>query len=348
MRVWMSFGFLFAVLAPGCSGALPRVPPDQTLPFTVKVKKIQLLPGEIVNTATPALFTEQKALTRLFAQSLQEAGVFSRVVTEDESKESVDLELEIKVDRYDFGASQTLVGGAVFSTLAWMFLGATSWFIDNREYPDSLVSLRVSLRHPTESGARPETEIYEDEIALKGLQLNFSERADPVDWFWNLFLPPWLDTGNPDRAGRSLVERTPRFFGESAPPRLLSQLPNDYLRHAQCFLGYDPGESEAPELVVVSRADVIRIAIRAEGADTREIGEEELGRLEVIESEQKANQQDWFRDRVHLVIEPSDQYFRIPLFDGERGFVRIEAEVAGSTPRARWTIYRPLDVASVE
>ena len=321
--------------------------PGRALPFTVRCEEIQLSEAaarEVEQAVTPALFTDPDQLTRLTTQlveALRETGIFTRVVMEDEAAVPADLLLQIKVNSYDFGPSEATLPGAVYSTLAWFFVGAGAWLIEDRQYADSEVSLSVVLSDPGQpeaiAGGRAADAIFEDVLFLKGIQLSFAERSDYEDWFWNLFVPPFVGEGDPDNAGRSLVERSPAFFAEHEPPRILSSFPALYFRRLLCYVGYYP---ERGELVLVSKADVDHVTIRAEGGEVRSLGEMELAEL-TAKPEETDDLWRWLTERVvGLGIEPTDQYFRIPLEPGEKGFVRVEANLEGEGPPARWTIYR--------
>ena len=344
MRGWLRVGFFLAVTGWGCSGPIQRTDPDRTLPFTVKLKEIKPpdpTEAQLENALTPALFDDPRELTRKLARSLGETGVFTRVLLHGDAGTAADLELEITFNNYDFGAGQPTFGGATFSTLAWIFVGPASWLIDNREYLDSRVSMQVVFRDAAQtsadSTARLEGHLFQDDLTLQGLQLSFLERSEPSDWFWNIFIPPWVGDGDRATAGRSLVERCERFFADNEPPRMLARFPADYIGRTACFLGYN---SEKAELVIVSREPVGRVRIHGESSAPREIDQVELLGLAAQGSEKDALR-NWLRERVvGLGNLQTDRYYGMPLEDGEVGFVRVQAELEGGGPLARWTVYR--------
>ncbi|MCZ6794032.1 MAG: hypothetical protein O7J95_10510 [Planctomycetota bacterium] len=338
--------FLLLAASWGCSAPAERLDQDRTLPFSVLLREIDppaQSPDEMGDASTPALFVDVGSLTRRLARSLEENGIFTRVLLEGESDVTPDLELEITVNDYDFGPGRPTTRGAFLSTLAWMFGGPLSWFIDNREYPESRVSLLVVLRDGlppgagSEAASREAPEIFRDVLFLDGMQLSFLERADMSDWLWNILIPPWCGDGDPVEAGKSLVKRTETFFIDNESPRILSFFPADYVRRTFCFLGHD---SRTEDLVIVSQQPVDGLTIRSERGEHRVLDQDEMPRLEVAESD-KETLRRWFRERVvGLGSDPSDRYYRVPLEPWERGFVRIEALLEGGVAPTRWTIHR--------
>lgn len=343
-RIVLCFFLLAPVL--GCGGAAKRVDPERTLPFTVKLKNVTVEPEKsaerfkkLDEATTPALFNDPQRLekiTRHLARSLKEAGLFTRLVTEEEdpvAATDADLELDIEVRDYDFGEGQPTVTGAIFSTLAWLFAGHASWFIDNREYPDSRVILRVTLS----DAAEPEATPFRHDLFLKGMQLNFLERSGTANWFLSILVPPWIGGGDPVIAGESLAERSAEFFMENEPQQILSSFPSDYFRRQASFLGYYQDSDGKDWIAIISSANLERVTIRAESRtqprQLESLSFETTG--EVIDELYRSLAQ-----RYGAGFTPNDRYYRIPLEADESGFVRVEAMLEGIETPSRWTIER--------
>ena len=74
------------------------------------------------------------------------------MVTQSEVVEAgapADLEIDVEITGRDFGESSPQLGGAIFSTLVWLTFGHFSWFINNREYPESEVNMYLTFRSVT-------------------------------------------------------------------------------------------------------------------------------------------------------------------------------------------------------
>jgi len=287
----------------------------------------------------PAVFGDPQELTRELAELLDESGVFTRVVRE--AKTPADLELEVTLNGDEFGPGRALFSGSVFSTLAWFFSGIPSWYIDNREYSESGVSLSLVMRHAA-YGSGPgrrdrrtsaDTELFKDDLFPKDLRLSFSERSGTSDWFLNILLPPWVGGGDSAKAGRSLVLRSSRDFVDNEVPQLLASFPANYILKNDCLLGYD---REKEEFVIISRAPLLQVELVGDSTDARVLTQDDL--LEVGGSE-KDELERWLRERVvGLGTDVTDRYYRIPLEFEERGFVRVQVAVEGRTTPARWTV----------
>jgi hypothetical protein len=178
-------GGALSISLAGCGSTATRAAENAALPFSVRLKEVRLKPSpekpekpaaegsdqtvaakpEAEATAeaeakkgpvAPAMFDKTWEVTHELTRVLEEANVFTRIVAADDKKTPVDLELEIEADGTDFGAGDPTVLGSLSSTVVWLLVGHLSWFIDNREYQDSNVSLRLSIRpvpaRPVETG----------------------------------------------------------------------------------------------------------------------------------------------------------------------------------------------------
>src|SRR5262245_8262755 len=146
-----------ALLFGGCRGQAHREPRTGRLPFSVRLKDLTVKPASSEGgTATdpeaaeapaiPAAFEGLPGATEAIARVLEKSGVFTRVVPQDDRSTPVDLELEIWASGNEFGPGTPTAWGAISSTLAWLLAGHLSWFIDNRTYPESDVTLNLAVR----------------------------------------------------------------------------------------------------------------------------------------------------------------------------------------------------------
>lgn len=310
----------------GCLGSPERVDPQQTLPFTVRLVPVKISPQEPgrQEIVTPADFGEPEKLTLDFARVLDEAGIFSSVVTDEEPDVPADLELHMSIRDLDFGKGDVTIGGAIVSTITWIAAGHLSWFIDNRIYPNSRVSISIRIY---ESGEDGQGSLFEDLLPLKGLQLNFMERTAAAGWFLNVFIPPWVGDGDPNACGSSLAARSARFFADQETAQILYGLPEKYFERKNCFFGYD---AAAEELVIVSRVAVDSVTIR--GAESAgHLDHDALTNLKLTAD--RANElRLWFRERVSgLNIEPSDLYYRIRLTQRASSVYRVAGRLTDGT-----------------
>ena len=317
----------------GCRATVPRAQPGRILPFIVKLNKVEQPGLETLDQgkfATPAVFDSEK-LKRELAASLNEAAVFTRVVTreEDGAGPLPDLELDITVTGHDFGPGELSFPGAIFSTLLWLFGGHLSWVIDDRQYPESEVTMVVSIRWSGQTSFSAQKP-----LRLDGLHLSFWERSDATNWFLNILTPPCLGDGDPASRGASLAERTPEFFAGRAGQVFLS-FPGEYFNRVSSFLGYDP---EKGEYVIVSRKALDFVFIRWEGGRTEELREKQL-QLGVEDTTEKIRLWQQLAERLDG-IETSDFYYPLSLKKGEPGLVRVEV-LEGGEVDARWTVYLP-------
>lgn len=337
---------LSLLLLAGCEGAAARIEADRSLPFTVRLKNVQ--PPEVDSQAesvTPASYQDMKELTEKLAESLEEAGIFASVITEDQSNIPADLEMEIQIRGNAFGPGTFTWTGDIFSTLAWLFAGHASWYIDNRTFPDSQVNMIVTVREkPQAGGLQPEEgekALWDHPLPLKGMVLNFAERTDLTNAFLDILIPPWWGDGNRVKAGASLANRTSEFFAKNEPPQILSGLPKEYFSQLKCFLSFDHANEE---VIIVSKKALESLAIRPEG--NREVLFLPKDELALGEEDKVKKDELWQRISQRAGIgSQTDYYYRIPLAKFLRtqssSFIRVEATLTGpEKPRAFWTIYR--------
>ncbi|MBN1444144.1 MAG: hypothetical protein JXA90_15645 [Planctomycetes bacterium] len=345
--VWASL----CMAAAGCSEAQrQRERPEGLLPFVVSIRGIDVradsAPGGGLEDAwIPPLIREPQRFKESLAESLAESAIFTDVLLDGDESIPSDLELQFSVSGDDFGRGSVEAGGAVFSTLAWLFLGPVSWFIDNREYLDSNVILSVSLWLPEDPEAPGATRrpLFKEDLLLKGMELDFSERLDTRNVALNILLPPWWSDGNLEAAGASLVARSVDFFRKQAPDRIIARLPGRHHEALASFLVYPP---ESEEVVLIARQPIKRIAItplRRRALAPRQLNPEEEGcRLDGDLDRAAISEVILFLSRCKVGIDAdpkTDRFYRIPLSSAETGYVRIEAKVESGV--ARWTIFRP-------
>ena len=335
MRTSNLHGFLLlaALLGAGCGSTPLRVDAERTLPFSVRLLQVRIDEESGVEEAvTPADFGHPDELTRDLAEALEAARVFSRV--SDDPEVPADLEIEVRLRDLDFGEGTPTVAGAIISTITWIGGGHLSWFIDNRAYPDSRVTMSVKIYEadapPLEGKAR--TPLFEHDLFPTGLSTNFMERTRAPGWFLNILLPPWVGEGDPEEAGRSLASRSARFFAEQETDRFLRVLPQRYYDAKGCYFAYD---AETTDLVLVARVPLHRLDIGGRTlsneilADRRADGEET---------------QDSLRRRFRvsgLNIDTSKKhyYYRIPLGPDDGDTLRLEA-VLKNGERVQGTVLR--------
>jgi len=345
--------FLFVL---GCSSADKRVAPGEALPFSVRVQPIQVdyqldyadPPPDAASSGdawsedgtgpqTPANFHQEGKLTEEFTKLIADAGIFTRVVSADDKKTAVDLELEIEILGSDFGEGNAPTGSAIFSTFIWLLAGHASWFIDNREYPDSEVRMQVFLR-PTRSGRGDQQVVFADEVQVKGLQLNFLERSEGGQWLSNILIPPSWGASDGEKAGDNLSKQVPAFFAQNEPERMLSSLPTSYFLKASKYLVYNPNSKE---VIIVSQEQIRKIAIKPAGRKRRLLDDPDLVPLLEVDGPEREDVRLSLAGRLGIFTpNVTDRYYRVPLLDSEVGFVRVQ--VAPADHRlARWTIFCP-------
>ena len=80
-------------------------------------------------------------MTRDFARALKKAGVFSSVITDEES--DADLELQMTIRDLDFGEGKVTIVGAIVSTITWFC----------REFYRIYSQIRIETRIDIQEGA---------------------------------------------------------------------------------------------------------------------------------------------------------------------------------------------------
>ena len=323
----------------GCTAPNKRAdgPAREVLPFVVKIGQIELPPADGQGkSAIPPDFGDPERIRAALARALDEAGVFTLVLAEDDPLVPADLQLDVAIRGRDFGAGELLVGGATFSTIVWLFAGPCSWMIDDRKYPGSNVRMDVRIHQLKDDSP----DVFDGSILLNNLELSFVERAAVDDWFLNIFLPPSWGDGDPELAARSLGRRAVEQFRSQVPTEIRSRLPRQHRDQLASFLVHNP---ETDELIVLPRGGAInRIDISALGRASRELTPE-------VDTPFDASRREAVRDYLSRLpfdvgMGDDDRFYIVPLADGEHGFVRITAVL--DDYRSDWTIYREPDVAA--
>jgi len=328
---------LAALLAVGCTGPAALDDPGKRLPFSVRVAGVRVSEG------APPVFGNPEELAVRFSESLEEAGIFTRVVPRDDLTTAADLEVDVVISGDSFGPGRPTAGGAVFSTIVWLTVGHLAWLIDNREYVESSMVLNVVIRprarRSAGAQARPVEPVFADVLPLKGLQLSFLERADMKYWFFSLLIPPWIGDGDPSRAAANLARRVTGFFRDHEPERLLLSFPSSYFRSSSRYLIYTP---ERPEVVIVSPPGVQKIAIQAEGQKPRLLDDPNVLDLLPVEGPEEEALRRLAAVRI-VDMRPTvgDRYYRVPLLESETGFIRVGVSPSEGGVPSMWTIHRP-------
>src|SRR2546426_11093456 len=98
-----------SLAAPGCRGTSNTLKTRQALPFVVRLMTVEVpdVETEIARNPeikVPANYGDAEEFTRELARSLEDAGAFELVVTEDENWPNPDLEMVVKLQGHDFGS----------------------------------------------------------------------------------------------------------------------------------------------------------------------------------------------------------------------------------------------------
>jgi hypothetical protein len=239
------------------------------------------------------------------------------------------------------------VGGAILSTIAWLFTGHLSWFIDNRTYPESKVLMSVRIRRPDDGPRAGEAEaaataeskrpLFQDPLPLKGLALPFVERAEPANWFLNIVVPPWWGDASPEAAGGSLAEKSMDFFAEQAPTRIAERLPAAYFGEAQTYLIFDRAGNR---LLIASQQALRRLTISSTSGrgSRRTLTQEKLETYWAQGEEARAMRNSILATGI-LAPDEDDRYYSVPLLKREREFVRVEGELANQASTGPYTVF---------
>ncbi|MBI4603294.1 MAG: hypothetical protein HY721_15175 [Planctomycetes bacterium] len=353
LRTLCSLVLLSLVLGPtGCGGPPARGDRTQALPFLVRLKPVQ-----VRSDPAPPGFDDTETLTKDLAAALERSRIFTAVLadlpgdpdTEHLRRIPADLELEIEVTGESFGSGKPKILGALLSTLTWLLAGHLSWFIDNREYPDSSLAMSLSIRPAARSPERREGEagedFFPDELRLRGLALNFLERGDMKSWLYNIVVPPWWGEGSPEKAGASLAKRSVGYFEEREPDRILATFPLSYFKTTSRFLVNDP---EKDRVIILSQEPVERIEIKAPRRKARALDADSVRALVITDEAEMNEARSKVSARAAGIatkgIGPAatDIYYPVELEDDEVGLVRVEAFSARTDAvPTRWTVYRP-------
>ncbi len=341
--VWLLLGSSL-LLVPGCGMARGRDVRQPVLPFLVRLREVKIptLDEESIRSGAvslPALFGDGEEVRRRLARSLEEAGLFQQVVTDEDV--APDLDLIVWVQGEDFGPGNSNIGG-VFSTLTWLLAGHLSWFIPDREYPKSEVRFAVKILQPqgrTEEGAAEERSdeagsLYEDVLPLTELELSFLERADRSHWLLNILLPPCWVEGNARTAGASLARRSLDVFVRQERGDIVSRLPGFYFGKLLSFLHYD---REKGQVLIVSKIPVVQVEISGFIDGRRLLLRDQVESLLVSTSE-RAEVEGRFTAQVEGIgVNSENWYYRLRLDGTVASPIRIAATLE-NLERCRWTI----------
>lgn len=334
------------LLVPGCGMTRGRDVRQPVLPFLIRLREVNLptLDEESIRSGAvslPALFGDGEEVRRRLARSLEEAGLFQQVVTDDDV--IPDLDMIVWVQGEDFGPGNSNIGG-VFSTITWLLAGHLSWFIPDREYPKSGVRFAVKILQPQgRADAGPAEErsdetgsLYEDVLPLTELELSFLERADRSHWLLNILVPPCWVEGNARTAGASLARRSLDVFVRQERGDIVSRLPGFYFGKLLSFLHYD---REKEEVLIVSKIPVVQVAVAGSGDEPRILRRDQVERLLVPTSE-RAEVEGRFTAQVEGIgVNSENWYYRLQLDGTVASPIRIAATLE-NLERCRWTISR--------
>ena len=314
------------------------------LPFAVALEYVALPPiGESPRAATPALFAAPEDVTRDLAAAFEEIELFTVLTLTDESGPPPDLRLTITFEGNDFGPGNPLIGGATLSTLAWLFTGPASWWIDDHEYPESDVKVALDFSDAGRRGLAPD--IPMPSYTLDGMELDFVRRAEAVNWVLSFVVPPCFDAGDPEAAGAALAAETPAVFVDNVE-MMLSTFPAAYVRHFACFLTYDRDEDR---VLIVSQERLEKLTITPEGGQPRAYREgsptmRQFRRDNLVDKKALFRYITEAHPGVEIAVAVTQHYYyQIRLAEifeeQEDGLVRIRASLPeGRTPS--WTIER--------
>lgn len=368
--------FFLALVMSGCGATVEKIDEERRLPFTVKVHRIEPAgaassdsrsgesddgearepgssapaPGSVI----PASFDDPEAMTSEFVRSLREAAIFTRVVTGEELGVLPDLEMQVEITGRDFGAGTPQVGGAIFSTFIWLFGGHLSWFINNREYPQSDVRMTIRFRAhqrevaDDENGPSADTgplDLPDFTMVVNRLSLNFRERAGMGSWLANILLPPWYGDGDTSAAGRSLSRRSLGYLVSNESDRFLNRFPLDYFSTMDCYLVHD-GDND--ELILLSGQPVNRMEIRDRNGPIETLNMFELMNDFRVDEERERRLTEeldiWLDERAVGLSQRAQHYFIIPIGNSAleeiHGHLWVEVTLE-DLRTGRWTIYRP-------
>jgi len=347
---WLSWMSLAVALLAGCGASEKQERSRRGLPFTVRLQPIRVpeLVGQVRKNVPEDLAAERPAVpadfgqnlrlvTRRLAESLDETGLFVRVVTADADGIAADLDMEIEIRGDDFGEGKVMAGGAAFSTTVWLFAGPLAWTIDDRHYPDSNVVLEVAVRRSGEEKSGPARPLFRDRIFLKGLQLDFFERAEASAYLINIIIPPWVGDGTPEVAGTHLARKSLAYFVEQEPDQILTRLPALYFESVYGFLVHDTARQD---FVIVSQLRVVEVSVTDEQGRRREVGPDAISLHEVTEEAAKEDLQLEASESL-VGIGTENRYYRLPLAANEKGFLRVRATLESGQEAGPWTIWRP-------
>ena len=320
-----------------------------SLPFIVRIDQVTIPPalrasspesGDAVGNdriSIPPRFDDEDELRRAIRSALDEAGVFTLVVTGEDPGLPADLEMDVAVIGNDFGPGTADLGGAFSSTFAWLFGGHFSWLIPNRSFPDSNVKLNVWIRKPADEH---QSGLYYDRLDLDRLRLSLSERANVADWFVNILLPPWWGDGDPEIAGATLATKSVEYFAENEPGEIANRLPGQHYLAEDCFLVYDIDEDR---LIIMSSRLVNQLELVVPGKEPRVFNADEMKARELVEKEVEEIQASLSSMRITI---SAGFYYQVDLgnesyLDGDNRAQLIQIVTSVGEREGHWTIIRP-------
>ena len=297
---------------------------NRRLPFVVKLLLEIKTPEEESERAIPPDFPEPEDLLEQVKSALEDAGIFTQVVTETLPGADHDLEMEVTITGTDFGTGQALVGGGIFSTAAWTLTGHLSWLIDDREYPRSDVQMQFLLRDARDL----DVEILKRTPPITGLSLSLSERIGGSSYFTSIFVPPCWEEGDRKAVGRSLVERGLEQFLQQVPTRIAADFATSDLDKRSCFLIYRPDDEDNDKLVIVSLDNIRRIKIEKRVFDQEEV---HIAKSEAEKAKDEVKRQI-LRIEPGILLNDSHDLYQVELEPGEHDLIRVSATLDQGCP----------------
>jgi hypothetical protein len=343
VRFWLPFMSSLLVLpAGGCGSTEKALRSDAPLPFVVRVLPVRLPVARVEDggPVTPLVVDDHgESFTRSLAAALERADIFTGIVTDAADSSDADLELSVEVRGRDFGDGEILAGGATLSTFTWLFAGPLAWFVTDRAYPESTLVMDVSIRAPDGSSDADSTRpaaVFEDRLLLKGLELDFLDRASTSGILLTIIVPPWVHGGDPEAAGATLAQKSIELFAGREPDQVVTRFPALYF---QRFASYLVRDAERREVVILSSRGIEQVSIVPESGRERVLNPDETARCEVVEP--RAKEEVWQRVAGRAVgIGSESRCYRIRLGGGEKEpeLLRIEAVLDGGLRAGPWTI----------
>lgn len=304
--------------------------------------------------AIPAQFPADSELRARIAYALARSGLFTRVLAskppEAEDSLQPDVLLDVELRGSDFGAGHPALGPAVFSTVAWLFVGPLSWLIEDREYSEGEVELALHLSFP--EALRPSDtpewspQIYDNVFLVQGLRLSLLERGGLGDWFANILLPPWAGDGEPEKAGARLGQKVVEFVAERCE-EFFRNVDDSYLRETDAYLIQD---TPSGHLLVVSRDNLVQLELSRPQSTSESVTLDSDARRDLMvgldERPDRPDVDDLVRRSLPALARHKREWFAyefglpelLRMAPRGRGLIRIAVTVGDAGKRAQWTI----------